>query len=1737
MDLINKRYRVIHQIDTHYHIKAYVVKDLLLQQTAYLYMIDEEKISNNLIHYLFKNYTRYKNLNIKGVLNVLDFGAVLHIDNKRVETKLYYFVTEWIAADGLFSEVVQSLSNDEKLEVFCELCKAVNNLFLKGYVYGLINENHILMYKEKNGKWCIYLKDIMSLEIEKKQFYIQTDFNKNVNFRELSSIFYELFLINKSQDLHFEKLAFEIYSKLNSDNSTEIYESITHCIQDINVLFGKQYAAFDYEELEKINLEIPLTGREYELNKILEKYQEVLAKKSKIHIVGLHGDSGIGKSRLLNEIKEYIKFYHSNNKIYTLENDQDILDVFNKVVKDSPPQLEMKYKEDLNRFFENVDEIKELNSDIENDKDILRMINRLVTYICEYCKNKPSVFLFDDLHKYGDFLIKFVEYLCFYTTNTENVMIILAYEENEQNDFFVRLIKKLEKLEYFSQHKLSPLMEAETMQMIMDMLCSSTKLVEFTHIIFSETQGTPLFTVEVVRDLFIRKLIYIGDWGTWSSDYDSKAIPIPIKLEKTMENQMYSIDSVRYQILEILSLFDKAIDIPLFTELLKEDKIQFINHYHQLKSDGYVSEKISDRGLLVDFKNRMLKRMIYKKSLESFKQQKHRMFAERLETLYQLGNTIYGDELIYQLENSQQPEKVIEYCSKKAQNYVEQYQLQTAIKYLEKAAYNTNNPSQLLQLYIQIGDIYTNKTEYIKCEEYYQKALQLAEQLKDRNRQIDILLSIGENYAVQVEVEALENIISEISELLTYTQYDKAEVMLMLLQGYKYIIKQQPEESLAILLKILERCDGQQETLKGSIHSAIASAYYSLGNIEESLKNLEISLVYAQRTNNIRLRLICLNNMGTAYFHFYQDDKKALEYFLETKKISEKYGILANEVLSKINIASIYIAKREYIEAEKLLLESLEQAQEGSQLNNKLDIYFLLGKLYLQIYDFKNAFKYLPLAICIFEEYPHQAGDTAEYYYIMALMHFYLNDLENAERLLEDALLSLEKRDYTIKWEVQILYYIVKLQQCEMEKETEAYIHNFIEAVSKYKSDNIKIYDYYKVVLRLQNKGWVQKAYTVFQCCPSSLHHESSSLYYRYLQSFFDQEDMKLVRLIECYDIAVKKQYKLPLVHICIDLGDLFISKENKVEALNYYLEALSILEIISADIPTDYRLHFVQSVGVLELYKKIYPIASAYKKTEKIQFRSIEQITSLLEIKKTFQEINSKHLISNKAFFTEAENYYEEKYHNYLRNVEQVIDNFKSDSIKNIEFILKYICRIVLAEKGFIVLEDQKFLEKVIANYNTSSDEIEKILSHVKVMAAQANLMLNHEGSHLPKEIKALIKMPIFSRGSSGKSNKPQIVGYVVLFSKKMIHNLNFLSLKQIVRVEPLLSYSLGSYQLLMDATRDKLTGAYNRRYLEEVLSQFIEDARNDEKSFSIIMLDIDNFKGINDVYGHHDGDKVLKKMSQIIFNNIREADIYGRYGGEEFIIVLPDCDDNKAFSTAERLRTVIQKAKLLGNKREVTVSMGVANFPIHGQTYSRLIKRADQALYVAKELGRNRCELWKEGFSGRVKTYDRLTGIISGNISRDFRRVSIMMDMIEIVKRPVELNKKVYDLLGRIIEITEAHQGTLFLVENDSIKKEWSRQRYDQGWLQDIEYKVDTIQTVIAEKKGHYRIEWNHIAKYDEKTGMPDWKSEAVIPLINNGEIKGVLYFTVSITEKEFTYEEYNFMEALGQIAVAML
>jgi two-component system, cell cycle response regulator len=158
--------------------------------------------------------------------------------------------------------------------------------------------------------------------------------------------------------------------------------------------------------------------------------------------------------------------------------------------------------------------------------------------------------------------------------------------------------------------------------------------------------------------------------------------------------------------------------------------------------------------------------------------------------------------------------------------------------------------------------------------------------------------------------------------------------------------------------------------------------------------------------------------------------------------------------------------------------------------------------------------------------------------------------------------------------------------------------------------------------------------------------------------------------------------------------------------------------------------------------------------------------------------------------------------------------------------------------------------------------------------------------------------------------------------------------------------------------ASHDSLTSLYNRLYFNEILNNEISRALRYKKDFVLVMFDIDHFKHVNDTYGHDVGDEVLIKISILIKQFLRNTDIFARWGGEEFMIFMPESNMENAFNKIETLREKIQNTKLSSKIEEsVTVSFGITEFEA-SDTKSSLLKRVDIALYNAKKNGRNRIE-----------------------------------------------------------------------------------------------------------------------------------------------------------------------------------
>jgi diguanylate cyclase (GGDEF)-like protein len=168
----------------------------------------------------------------------------------------------------------------------------------------------------------------------------------------------------------------------------------------------------------------------------------------------------------------------------------------------------------------------------------------------------------------------------------------------------------------------------------------------------------------------------------------------------------------------------------------------------------------------------------------------------------------------------------------------------------------------------------------------------------------------------------------------------------------------------------------------------------------------------------------------------------------------------------------------------------------------------------------------------------------------------------------------------------------------------------------------------------------------------------------------------------------------------------------------------------------------------------------------------------------------------------------------------------------------------------------------------------------------------------------------------------------------------------------------------VIRSSTHDALTGLLNRNYFEDTLSHQLGQAERFDSNLSLLFIDIDDFKEVNDEYGHVVGDNVIRRIAEIIRAEIRQSDLAIRYGGEEFVVLMPGTASIDALVLAERIRTSIAKSVLVTDAGDIQMSIsgGVATYPVEAKNKEELVYFADSALYISKGAGKNRISVFKE-------------------------------------------------------------------------------------------------------------------------------------------------------------------------------
>lgn len=293
-----------------------------------------------------------------------------------------------------------------------------------------------------------------------------------------------------------------------------------------------------------------------------------------------------------------------------------------------------------------------------------------------------------------------------------------------------------------------------------------------------------------------------------------------------------------------------------------------------------------------------------------------------------------------------------------------------------------------------------------------------------------------------------------------------------------------------------------------------------------------------------------------------------------------------------------------------------------------------------------------------------------------------------------------------------------------------------------------------------------------------------------------------------------------------------------------------------------------------------------------------------------------------------------------FLRLTEKILFEEVENKIMDMVILLNEKCEIIRISKHTLSLLDFEEHELMYKNMNDLFDE-----------SSKAKIVIDD----IEKQEKTYLDIQI-----SGKNGKhiPTNITYIPIFDHKIHDFLGAVLVIQDISIE----YELRrkNEQLHEKTIRDSFTKLYNHQFSVETIKDEIKKLNIDvnEKELCLMMIDIDYFKNVNDMYGHLFGDYVLQVVSDILVSNIKDDGYVGRYGGEEFIIILPKKGIDKAYDIGEKIRNEIENFEFENNLK-LTISIGVKQFG--NESHDQLIKNADELLYKAKKNGRNRIEYSK--------------------------------------------------------------------------------------------------------------------------------------------------------------------------------
>lgn len=1801
MKIIDNRYKIEKMLEDRIYYESYIISDLWEDDKHQYMKLYNHETQKDLINYFTENFIHLSSFNHDCLLANEKFNLVKTIDTKKTNMLLYYYISEYVEATRL-SEVKDKLSLNDRLRIILDTILVIDYLHFRGITYKLLNPTDIFVLDDKSIKIIdiatIIEKTYNSSFNDLARYFISPQVLINREENNIAVDYYSIgillkyLLLDNFLENDIDSFNYLFNDQLSRDQIDKINNIIVKLIKYSNVeekqgdnkktflikivdeiidIFSLDYTYDLVKSRDKLYFNNNIIGREKEISKFMEIDEEIENGKNTLRGLVVEAEFGIGKSRLLSEISHILELKGRN--VYFTEvhesDGNDLLDMANilkQSTKDTPSELLEKYRNELSRILPELRLYNDDNSlaDLKQKSERFRLYNRIANYFSELSKERIVYIIIDDLQLSNNNFLMLLDYLI-RNISSKNLFFIFSFED--RNGKSIELVK--EKLKQWKDDELIHSIKLhkfgleEIGRQVQNILGMSVVPYNLSSVMFKESDGNPRYIEYIIKHLYSIGEIYMNPSGRWYVKPSSfTELYFPSDIDDAFNKQINIIKEKYYELFKVMSIFEDVLYKKTLLKMLPVENDEIERQLNELKDLKLIDEKLADWGYSYNINSSELKKLIYQELPESEKIELHGKASDVIMSLDPDKHYLNMDELINHLIKSNQEKKALDLIIEKVEGLENRYSSHARLL-LEKAYNIVKYTPGFLKLKIldKIVDIYSKKGESDKrnafLEEYLRESKLLnshSHMIKAKNALIDIYYRQGKNSLALQEIEKIEDISNKNNIL-------EGKIIALSLRG-KFGIRM-GELNLAEK-QLLEALKLSQENniinYMGVIYNRLGLIKYLMGNLDEAVEYYEKSIEYNESIGDFIEVTRPINNLANIYVDNYANSEKAMESYKKGLEITRKYGIQEVEVVFLINISNIYSYNHDFKKALEFLEDAKEIALSLQDLNNIFFIHVNIGFIYLFMSEYDKAFECYEYVINIFDANKIVDIETTLNYHTF-LSHFY-KSMGQWEKSIKHATIAGELcKEYN---NMQYLEVQRTILQCKYYGESKLLKNDMESIMNEYRNTELK-YERRDALLQFAFMSYLSgdMEYTK-TLLEEDLQYQQSTSYdiehlstlRKLIELLMDNSENSIDKLINLQEMGINGEYDNIGLYVNLAIGVKAQSMGQFKLSLKYLLKALDMIYRFTVKIPyEEMKISFIKSrMGDIIKDKIALAIRESFNydldciKLEDIKVNGLYDyfdITPIIDIVGSIEFVK----ITQLDYYGDALN---------INSISSLISSLNDDYKYNLDLILSFLGKETFAKRGYILRFDEKSNKSNIVSY-LGNDPHYKINDGILKLAdsSKKGFFINssicetdsfRHSEFLTEEVKGIICVPIvlnqepkLDKDDDRRKNsmeEQESKGYIYLDTDWVFNRFDQERFDLVRNLIYLIYINLENYNLKLMATTDKLTGTLTRKYFDDKFDYIISKAKVASNIFSVLMLDLDRFKKINDRYGHRKGDEVLSYIGHVIKSTIRSTDIVARYGGEEFIIITKNTTEEDAINVAEKIRNNIKSLKIQGIDYPITVSIGISLFPQHSQFKEDLIEKADQALYLAKETGRNKVEIWNPNMDNASNRVNKLAGIITGNTDEDNRNILALIDIIELIKDKDSLENKIYDFLGRVLETIDAEHATFIsILDIKKTKIYLSRTRFRENWVDTPILNNEAVDRVIESKKGEFFIDWDNLDNVDALSGLPNWQSVIVLPMIRDEEIRGILYISTSLKKKEFNFDNFNLSKNFANIFAAML